>query len=153
MPTNKNIAVATAAAAAAVLVFIYMRNKSKTKFVPIPMLTCDTPFTPEYAVDMTGRGAAGTAVWDIDEQPAGTIDKFQPYSPVPGQITSNDTGEYGISKESLLPKKRANSRAAAHFCPGGSVSLLARATGRTGAPQNPLDPPCARRITDLDSEL
>jgi hypothetical protein len=33
-------------------------------FRPVPITTCGSPYDDHYAVDMTGRNAAGTVVWD-----------------------------------------------------------------------------------------
>ncbi len=37
---------------------------SKANFRPVPISTCGSPYDDHYAVDMTGRNAAGTVVWD-----------------------------------------------------------------------------------------
>jgi hypothetical protein len=44
------------------LTFRY-RCSTKDRFRPVPVSTCGRPRDPEYAVDMTRRGAAGTVVW------------------------------------------------------------------------------------------
>lgn len=51
--------------AGGVLTFRYKcAGSTKSDFRPVPVSTCGTPYGDQYAVDMTGRNAAGTVVWN-----------------------------------------------------------------------------------------
>ncbi|MDE2100344.1 MAG: hypothetical protein KGL39_24040 [Patescibacteria group bacterium] len=57
-----------AAIALVVIVILQHYGKWKSPFMAVPELRCGPFPAPEYAVDVTGRGAAGTVTWDPDSR-------------------------------------------------------------------------------------
>jgi hypothetical protein len=121
-----------ATAAVAVLLVIALvvarRRRRSDNFMPVPELTCGGAPAPEYAVDVTGRGAVGTVVWE----------------------------PFTSSRENFMAASVPDKALGSDATDDKALAMLAKISSRVGlGPRgySPRTASCASSVTDLDADL
>lgn len=129
---------------------------SRQKFTPVPELTCGPDPSPEYAIDVTGRGAVGTVIWEPFSTAPCCADMFTPVpeltcGPDPAPEYAVDvTGRGAVGTVIWEPFISSTKPTDMNVSP--SQSLLAKMVRRSPLTGRP-SPTCQEVLTDVDSDL